>query len=436
MQKERIRVFVADDNLIVRQGVRALIEAAPDLEVVGEAGDYDSLLSGAPAAEADVIVTDIQMPPDFQMEGIRAAKELRRLRPGMAAVILSQYDEPEYAFDLLGDGAAGLAYLLKNRVADQDQLARSIRIVSSGGSVIDPQVMAQVLHPVSGADLTPREDELLRMVAEGKPLKAMAASRRTTPGAVTDEIEALVIRLLRAADAGSAGPLRRMRAMLQRLVDLQEQSEMLSRLLPEGLANELRAKGVRAGETHDLEVTVLMSDVRGYSGIAERTDPAVLARQLHEHRAEMTRAVHAQRGTVMQFAGDAVLAVFGAPLPQRDHAGRALRASREMHRRQRELNRRWAAADRHEFGLGLALSTGRVAAAVLGSDERLEYSIVGDVVNLSQRLQQWASPGETVISEPTYEALTRKPQAQKIDPQPVKGRAQPVGAYRLACSDR
>jgi class 3 adenylate cyclase/DNA-binding NarL/FixJ family response regulator len=436
MHHERIRVFVADDNLIVRQGVRALIEAAPDLEVVGEADDYDSLLSGVPAAEADVVVTDIQMPPDFQMEGIRAAKELRRLRPGLAAVILSQYDEPEYAFDLLGDGAAGLAYLLKNRVADRDQLARSIRIVSSGGSVIDPQVMAQVLHPVIGADLTSREDALLRMLAEGKPLKAMAASRRTTPGAVTDEIEALVVRLLRAADAGSAEPLRRMRAMLQRLVDLQEQSDVLSRLLPEGLANELRGKGVRAGETHDLEVTVLMSDVRGYSGIAERMDPAVLARQLHEHRAEMTRAVHAHAGTVMQFAGDAVLAVFGAPLPLGDHADRALRASREMHRRQHELNRRWAAAGRDVFGLGLALSTGRVAAAVLGSDERLEYSIVGDVVNLSQRLQQWASPGETVMSEPTYDALTTKPLAQKIDPQPVKGRAQPVGAYRLACSDR
>lgn len=436
MQQERIRVFVADDNLIVRQGVRALIEATPDLEVVGEAGDYDSLISGAPAANADVVVTDIRMPPDFQTEGIRAARELRRHRPGLAAVILSQYDEPEYAADLLSDGAAGFAYLLKDRVADEDQLARSIRIVSAGGSMIDPQVMEHVLHPVAGVELTPREDELLKMLGEGKPLKAIAAARRTTAAAVTDEIESLMVRLLRAADAGSAAPLRRMRAMLNRLVDLQEQSEMLSRLLPEGLAAQLRARGVRAGETHSLEVTVLMSDVRGYSGIAERTEPSLLARQLHEHRGHMTRAVEEHGGTVMQFAGDAVLAVFGAPMPQTDHGDRALDAAREMQRSQHEVNERWRTAGLPVFGLGIALSSGLVAAAILGSDERLEYSIVGDVVNLSQRLQEWAAPGEIVLSEPTYDSLTVKPEAGRLAPKEVKGRTQPVGGYLVACSER
>ena len=204
------------------------------------------------------------------------------------------------------------------------------------------------------------------------------------------------------------------------MVELEEQSEALSRFLPSGLADVLRHRGTRIGKTQRLTVTVLMSDVRGYSGIAERTDLAVLAAQLSEHRAEMSRAVLEAGGTVMQFAGDAVLAVFGAPIAQERHADHALAAAVTRQARQTALNRRWEEAGREAFGIGMALSTGEVAAALLGGEERLEYSVVGDVVNLSQRLQQWARPGEVVLSEPTMAALSTHPAAELLEARPVK----------------
>ena len=123
----KIQVFLADDNLIVREGVRALIGTAPDMEVVGVAGDYEGLVTGAGKAAPNVIVTDIRMPPAFQREGIDAAKEVRKRHPGIGIVVLSQYDEPDYAISLLSEGAAGYAYLLKDWVAEGDQLFRAIR---------------------------------------------------------------------------------------------------------------------------------------------------------------------------------------------------------------------------------------------------------------------------------------------------------------------
>ena len=133
----------------------------------------------------------------------------------------------------------------------------------------------------------------------------------------------------------------------------------------------------------------------------------------------------------MQFVGDAVMAVFGAPFPQPDHADRALAAAAAMHRLQREINARWAEAGLPAFGLGLGLSTGEAAAALLGSAERLEYTVVGDTVNLSQRLQQLADPGETVLSEATLQALRTRVPATSLGPQHVKGREAPVTAYKI-----
>ena len=148
-----------------------------------------------------------------------------------------------------------------------------------------------------------------------------------------------------------------------------------------------------------------MSDIRSYSTIAEHADPSELAGQLNTHRAAMNRAIIGEGGTVMQFVGDAVMAVFGAPVPSDDHADRAVVAAASMHALQNEINVRWETEGLPAFGLGIGLSTGEVAAALLGSEERLEYTLVGDTVNLTQRLQQLASAGETVISEPTKNAL-------------------------------
>src|SRR2546429_8583414 len=184
MSGPKISVFLADDNLIVREGVRALIGSAPDMEVVGVAGDYDGLVTGAEKAAPQVVVTDIRMPPSFQREGIEAAKEVRKRHPGTGIVVLSQYDEPDYAIALLSEGAAGYAYLLKDRVAEGDQLFRAIREVTAGGSWLDPRTVEALGRPASqGTDLSPDEGEILQMLAESRPIKAIARARRTAPGA-------------------------------------------------------------------------------------------------------------------------------------------------------------------------------------------------------------------------------------------------------------
>ncbi len=427
----RITVFLADDNVIVREGVRALLALEEDLEVVGTADDYDSLLAGAEAAAPQVLVTDIRMPPSFQQEGIAAAKELRKRHPGTGVVVLSQYDDPDYAVSLLGDGAAGYAYLLKDRVGEGDQLARAVREVATGGSVLDPKIVEALVTPVTDdAGLTATDAELLHEIAAGRPIKAIAAARGTTAAAVADSVEELFLKLSAGASTGTTGALRRLRMLHQAIVDREEQGEQLSRLLPGGLAEMLRREGREIGETEELEVTVLMGDIRGYSTIAEITDPSELAGQLSEHRAEMNHAILAEGGTVMQFIGDAVMACFGAPVPVDDHADRALSAATAMIVRQRELDVRWKADGRAAFGLGIGVSTGRVAAALLGSEERVEYTLVGDTVNLAQRLQDLARPaGRIVMNQTTRDALRVVPECDELDEQMVKGRSTPVRAW-------
>jgi class 3 adenylate cyclase/FixJ family two-component response regulator len=428
-----ITVFLADDSVLIREGVRAMLQREPDLDVVGVAEDLDGLVNGAEAAAAQVIVSDIRMPPNFQQEGIDGCKEIRKRHPGTGVVILSQYDDPDYAISLLSEGAAGYAYLLKDRVAEGDQLARAIREVATGGSMLDPVIVGALVNPVRSAEGLSADDEaLLTMVAQGKPIKAIAAARRTTPAAVADDIERLWMRLAEGVSSGANGALKRLRRLHEAIVEREEQGETLARLLPGGVAEKLLREGRGIGDTERLEVTVLMSDIRGYSTIAEYADPAKLATQLNVHRAEMNRAILAEGGTVMQYVGDAVMAVFGAPEPRPDHPDRALAAALAMHAGQAAVNARWAAEGLAPFELGLGLSTGEVAAALLGSEERIEYTLVGDAVNLAQRLQQFADPGQTVLSEATWAALTAPPAAVEIlEPQLVKGRETPVRPYRL-----
>ncbi|MDQ1395928.1 MAG: adenylate cyclase [Acidimicrobiaceae bacterium] len=428
-----ITVFVADDSVIIREGVRAMLGRELDLEVVGVAEDYDTLVAGAEAAAPQVIVSDIRMPPAFQREGIEACQEIRKRHPGTGVVILSQYDDPDYAVSLLAEGAAGYAYLLKDRVAEGDQLARAVREVATGGSMLDPAIVNALVRPVSAdGGLGVEEEELLALVAEGKPIKAIAAARDTTPAAVAEDLEKLFRRLAEGVSTGASGALRRLRMLHEAIIDREEQGETLSRLLPTGLAEKVRREGRGVGETEAVTITVVMSDVRGYCSIAEHSEPARLAGQLNTHRAEMNRAILAEGGTVMQYVGDAVMAVFGAPVAQADHADRALAAALAMHAAQAAVNARWEPEGLPPFGLGIGLSTGEAAAALLGSPERLEYTVVGDVVNLSQRLQQLGSPGQTVLSEATWAGLSSPPaDAEKLAPQLVKGRDTPLISYRI-----
>jgi adenylate cyclase len=427
-----ITVLLADDNLIVREGVRALIARHHDLHVVGVAADYDEVVQGALDFEPHVLVTDIRMPPSFNREGIDAAKEVRKRHPGTGVVILSQYDDPEYAISLLAEGSAGYGYLLKDHIAEGNQLVDAIRAVATGGTALDPSIVEALLRPVTThGGLTPAEEALLSMVAEGKPIKAIAVARQLPASAIDAEVEAVFVKLAEGVSAGTQGALQRLRLLHKAIVDREEQGETLSRLLPGGLAEKLRRDGRHIGETERVTVTVLMSDIRSYSTIAEHADPSQLAGQLNVHRAAMNDAILGENGTVMQFVGDAVMAVFGAPFAQEDHADRAVAAALGMHAKQHAINAQWEAEGLPAFGLGLGLSTGEAAAALLGSEERLEYTLVGDTVNMSQRLQQLAAAGETVLSEGTLTALRDPVTTVALPAQLVKGRDTPVVAFRL-----
>lgn len=205
----------------------------------------------------------------------------------------------------------------------------------------------------------------------------------------------------------------------------------MTRLLPGGLAERISRDPEAFTTTELLTVTVLMSDIRGYTALAETTPPAQLAAQLNEHREAMNEAVLAHCGTVMQYVGDAVMAVFGAPEPLDEHEAQALAAAAQMHAGQEALNAAWADRGLPPFGLGIGLSTGQVAAALLGSRDRVEYTVVGDTVNLAYRLCDAARPaGNTVASAATVGGTRAAEDYVLMPALRVKGRAATVAAYQ------
>jgi DNA-binding NarL/FixJ family response regulator len=176
-----LRVVMAEDSYLVREGVRRLLETRADLEVVTACEDLDSLLAAVASERPDVVLTDIRMPPGHRDEGIRAAQILRESDPDLGVVVLSQYAEPAYALALLESGADRRAYLLKERIDDLDQLAGAIRAVVDGGSYIDPKVVetlvtARSAEPSPLDDLTPRERDVLAEMARGRNNAAIAES--------------------------------------------------------------------------------------------------------------------------------------------------------------------------------------------------------------------------------------------------------------------
>ena len=196
-----IRVVLADDSYIVREGVSELLRAAKDIEVVATCSDLDSLEAAVQREHPDVVVTDIRMPPTNTDEGIRMAERLRRTSPSIGVVVLSQYSDPEYALALLEGGANGRAYLLKERITDVGQVANAIREVARDGSVIDPKVVEtliaarvrQARSPI--AELTARETEVLAEVAQGKNNAAIASNLHLTDRAVEKHINSIFSKL-------------------------------------------------------------------------------------------------------------------------------------------------------------------------------------------------------------------------------------------------
>jgi DNA-binding NarL/FixJ family response regulator len=196
-----LRVVFAEDNYLVREGTAALLDAVEDLELVASVSDLDSLLAAVEEYRPDAVLTDIRMPPTHTTEGIEAAKRIRAEHPEIGVVVLSQYAEEEYAYELLKEGAAGLGYLLKERVADLEELVRAIVEVSRGGSVLDPKVVEglvsrkeRLAHSPLG-QLTEREREVLEQMAQGKNNAAIAKSLFLTERAVEKHINSLFHKL-------------------------------------------------------------------------------------------------------------------------------------------------------------------------------------------------------------------------------------------------
>jgi DNA-binding NarL/FixJ family response regulator len=174
-----LRVVVADDNLFIRNGIAAMIDAIDDIELVAECADLAELRAAVADHEPDLVITDIQMPPTLTDEGIVAAIEIRADRDEIGVLVLSQYVEPEYAMTLFEHGSDGLGYLLKERVADLDEFERAVRSVASGQSAVDPKVVEVLVssrsqRPSEIDQLTPRETEVLGLIAEGLNNAAIA----------------------------------------------------------------------------------------------------------------------------------------------------------------------------------------------------------------------------------------------------------------------
>jgi DNA-binding NarL/FixJ family response regulator len=196
-----LRLVIAEDHLLVREGVRRLLEADPELEVAAVCGDLDTLLAAVETEQPDVVVTDIRMPPGNSDEGIQAAERLRTTNPDIGVVVLSQYATPSYALALLEGGSAGRSYLLKERVQDPGELVAAINAVANGGSVIDPKVVEALVAEDARGEQSPlkslsaRERDVLREMAAGKSNAAIGESLFLAERSVEKVIHSIFLKL-------------------------------------------------------------------------------------------------------------------------------------------------------------------------------------------------------------------------------------------------
>lgn len=201
MGETPLRVLVAEDQYLTREGTRRLLAERDEVEVVGTAADLDGVLAEARRLEPDVVLMDVKMPPGYSMEGIEAAHAIKAERPGTGIVMLTQHDDEEYVWALLAQGVAGYGYLHKIRVGDVDQLVRALREVAAGGSVLDPRIVETLLARRSRkpgsplAELTPGELDVLARMAEGDSNQAIAAALHVSVGTVEKRIATVFSKL-------------------------------------------------------------------------------------------------------------------------------------------------------------------------------------------------------------------------------------------------
>ena len=421
-----IRVVLGEDNMLVREGVRALLNSYDDIEVVGVAEDAPTLLTTAADETPDVVVTDIKMPPSFQLEGIDCAHTIRDAHPDTGVVVLSAHDDEAYAIALLGKGQSGLAYLLKDRIAQGDELARAIREVAAGGSVVDRAIAERL----SGRGETAGADrQILDMMSQGMGYEQMAAALGTTQESVDRRVTEFFRRMASGdSDSSAVDGIKRLHAAV---VEQSSAASSLRSFVPSQVADHLAAGQMTQQE---LEVTVLFSDIRGFSSFAERLSAREIAEIVGRHLGAMAEVVVEHGGTIDKFQGDAVMAIFGAPDPLQDHAACALRCAIAMQRRQDELNAQgWGSEQVPLLDVGIGLNTGTVIAGAIGGGGRLEYTVIGDAVNIAQRLQSEAEGGEIVAAASTV-AAAPDIVCESIGPRLVKGREEPVEVFRVVLS--
>jgi DNA-binding NarL/FixJ family response regulator len=197
----RLRVVIAEDNYLVREGVRRLLDDGDDVRVVADAASAPELLQQVREHRPDAVLTDIRMPPGQSMDGIDAALQVRLEMPEVGVVVLSQHADASYARALFRDGTAGLAYLLKERVGDRDELVRALTRVTSGGSVVDPRIVDALLsaqqHQVRSPlqSISPRELDVLREMAAGRTNPAIARELHVSESAVSKHISSIFAKL-------------------------------------------------------------------------------------------------------------------------------------------------------------------------------------------------------------------------------------------------
>jgi DNA-binding NarL/FixJ family response regulator len=223
-----LKIVVAEDNLLVREGIERLLSTSPDIDLVASCADYDAVAAAVDEHDPDVVLTDIKMPPTSTDEGIRLANQLRASHPKVGVVVLSQFSEPGYVLALFDAGSDRRAYLLKERLSDRSVLVSAIRSVAAGGSSVDSKVIDVLVFARSGAatsplaELTPREREVLAEIAQGKSNAAIAEALFLTRRAVEKHINSIFQKLgLGSADDVS----KRVKATLIFLAEVQGDPE-------------------------------------------------------------------------------------------------------------------------------------------------------------------------------------------------------------------